>query len=268
MGSYSPRHLQRESKILNKAGRRGVAVVAAGVVAVPLAGVESAAAAPAAGLAQTAPHIAAVSGPATVSNVAALSGTAAAGRLATSVRIGPTVRYGSRGHAVKVVQRKLGGLAVDGIFGPLTRARVWAFQRRHHLVVDGIVGRHTWTALGGYPRAASPAPSRSGVVNIAMSLRGIRYSWGGSSPSQGFDCSGFTSYVFRRAGISIPRTASAQAARATRVSAPRPGDLVFWGYPAYHVAIYLGHGKIVAARRPGTVVGVQNLWGGHYFGRI
>jgi len=264
MGSYSPRHLQRESKILNKVGRRGVAVAAAGAVVVPLVGMESASAAPAAGLAQTAAHVAAVS-----SAPAAASTAAAVGHLTTSVRIGPTVRYGSRGYAVKVVQRKLGGLVVDGIFGKLTRAKVRTFQRRHHLVVDGIVGRHTWTALGGYPAAAkrtAPA-SHSSVVNIAMSMRGVPYRYGGASPS-GFDCSGFTSYVYRRAGITIPRTASAQAARATRVSSPRPGDLVFWGYPAYHVAIYLGNGKIIAARRPGTVVGVQNIWGSHYFGRI
>jgi len=261
MGSYSPRHLQRESKILNKVGLRGVAVAAAGAVVVPLAGMESASAAPNTGFAQTATHAAAVSNAPSISH------------LTSAVRIGPTVRYGSRGYAVKVVQRKLGGLVVDGIFGKLTRAKVKTFQRRHHLVADGIVGRYTWTALGGYPAAApkpkpKPAPkSHSSIVNIAMSLRGVPYRYGGASPS-GFDCSGFTSYVYRRAGISIPRTASAQAARATRVSSPRPGDLVFWGYPAYHVAIYIGGGKIIAARRPGTVVGVQSLWGSHYFGRI
>lgn len=256
MGSYSPRHLQRESKILSKVGRRGAAVAAAGAVVVPLAGMESASAATNTGLAQA-------------TRVAAVSSAPAAGRLAASVRIGPTVRYGSRGYAVKVVQRKLGGLAVDGIFGARTRSTVKAFQRRHHLAADGIVGRHTWAALGGYP-GSSPAPapqSHSSIVNIAMKYRGVPYRWGGASPS-GFDCSGFTEYVYRRAGISIPRTASGQAARASRVSSPRPGDLVFWGYPAYHVAIYIGGGKIIAARTPGTVVGVQNLWGSHYFGRI
>jgi cell wall-associated NlpC family hydrolase len=205
----------------------------------------------------------------TASHGAAVSNVTAASHLTASVRIGPTVRYGSRGYAVKVVQRKLGGLVVDGVFGQRTRSKVRAFQYRHRLVADGIVGPHTWAALGGYPGSSTPpAPrSHSSVVNIAMSLRGTPYRYGGASPA-GFDCSGFTSYVYRRAGISIPRTASAQAARSTRVSSPRPGDLVFWGYPAYHVAIYIGGGKIIAARRPGTVVGVQNLWGSHYFGRI
>lgn len=259
MGSYSPRHLKREPKVLNKVGRRGLAVAAAGAVVVPLVGMENASAAPSAGLTQT-------------GSVQAAGQVQAAGHLATAVRIGPTVRYGSRGAAVKVVQRKVGGLAVDGIFGPRTRTKVKSFQRAHRLVTDGIVGRLTWTALGGYGSAPTtkpkPAPkSNSSVVSIAMGLRGTPYRWGGTSPS-GFDCSGFTQYVYRQAGKSIPRTASAQAAAATRVSSPRPGDLIFWGSPAYHNGIYLGNGKMIAARTPGTVVSVQNVWGSHYYGRI
>lgn len=249
MGSYSPRHQKREPKVLNKVGRRGIAVAAVGAVVVPVAGMESASAAPSTGMTQVA-H------------------AQAAATVSASVHVGPTVRYGSRGTAVKVVQRKLHGLAVDGIFGPRTRTKVKAFQRSHRLVADGIVGPKTWAKLGGYPRSAPAPVSHSSVVSIAMHYRGVGYRYGGSSPSAGFDCSGFTSYVFHRAGHSIPRTASAQAARATRVSTPRPGDLVFWGSPAYHVAIYVGGGKVIAARKPGTVVSVQNLWGSHYFGRI
>lgn len=257
MGSYSPRHLKRQPKMLDKVGRRSVAVAAAGAVVIPVVGMETASAATGAGVAQAA-------------QVHAGSSTPAAGILAASVNVGPTISYGSRGAAVKVLQQKLHGLVADGIFGSQTRAKVKSFQRAHRLVQDGIVGPRTWTALGGYPRSApTPAPpkSHSSIVSIAMQYRGVPYRYGGASPS-GFDCSGFTSYVYRRAGINIPRTASAQAARATRVSSPRPGDLVFWGYPAYHVAIYIGGGQVIAARHPGTVVGVQNLWGSHYFGRI
>jgi len=259
MGSYSPRHLKREPKVLNKIGRRGIAAAAAGAVAVPLVGMETAAAAPSTGLVQA-------------SAVQAAGHVSAVGHVAATVHVGPTVRWGSRGSAVKTVQRKLHGLAVDGIFGPRTNSKVRSFQRAHHLVVDGIVGPHTWRALGGAKAAPKPAPkpsshSNSSVVSIAMSLRGTPYRYGGASRS-GFDCSGFTQYVYRQAGKRIPRTASAQAAAAYRVSNPRPGDLMFWGNPAYHAGIYLGNGKMIAARRPGTVVGVQNLWGSHYFGRI
>ncbi len=107
--------------------------------------------------------------------------------------------------------------------------------------------------------AIDPAPTASGIVGIAQSMFGVPYVYGGSSPS-GFDCSGFTSWVYRHAGISIPRTASAQQASATRVSSPQPGDLVFFGYPAYHVGIYVSPGRMIDAQRPGTVVGYHSIW--------
>ncbi|GAA1994152.1 hypothetical protein GCM10009817_40550 [Terrabacter lapilli] len=105
----------------------------------------------------------------------------------------------------------------------------------------------------------APAPSASGIVGIAQSLFGIPYVYGGTTPS-GFDCSGFTSYVYRQAGISIPRTASAQQAAATPVSSPSPGDLVFFGSPAYHVGIYVSPGRMIDAQRPGTVTGNHSIW--------
>ena len=113
--------------------------------------------------------------------------------------------------------------------------------------------RTTRTAL------PDPAPSASGIVGIAKSMFGVAYVYGGSSPS-GFDCSGLTSWVYRQAGISIPRTASAQQAAATRVSSPRAGDLVFFGYPAYHVGIYVSPGTMIDAQRPGTTIGYHSIW--------
>jgi peptidoglycan hydrolase-like protein with peptidoglycan-binding domain len=59
----------------------------------------------------------------------------------------PWLRFGSTGSYVRELQQRLGGLAVDGIFGPKTRAGVFAFQSSHHLMVDGIVGTQTWAAL-------------------------------------------------------------------------------------------------------------------------
>lgn len=97
---------------------------------------------------------------------------------------------------------------------------------------------------------AAPAPAASGnsIVDIAFRYVGTPYVWGGSSPS-GFDCSGFTWYVFQQVGISIPRGSSAQAGAGTVVSASeaRPGDLVWW--PG-HIGIYLGDGQHIAARNP------------------
>jgi cell wall-associated NlpC family hydrolase len=105
----------------------------------------------------------------------------------------------------------------------------------------------------------APDPSATGIIGIAQSLFGVPYVYGGTTPS-GFDCSGFTSYVYRQAGIDIPRTASAQAAASTPVSSPRPGDLVFFGTPIYHVGIYVSPGRMIDAQRPGTVVGNHSIW--------
>ncbi|WP_158607676.1 peptidoglycan-binding protein [Flexivirga caeni] len=181
------------------------------------------------------------------------------------------LRYGSTGANVQVAQQRLGGLATDGIFGVDTLARVKAFQGSKGLSVDGIIGPLTWAALGGYPCGTSggggnptPPPSNNqgvnAVVSIAEKYLGIPYVWGGSSPSQGFDCSGLTSYVYRQAGIYIPRTASAQQAYMRSTWNPQPGDLVFFGYPAYHVGIYVSPGMMIAAPRPGQVVQEQAIW--------
>lgn len=105
------------------------------------------------------------------------------------------------------------------------------------------------------------AQSSSGIVNIARGLLGIPYVYGGTTPS-GFDCSGFTSYVYRQAGISIPRTASQQQAAATRVSNPQPGDLVFFGSPAWHVAIYTGPGTMIDSPRPGKSTSERAIFSG------
>ncbi len=112
--------------------------------------------------------------------------------------------------------------------------------------------------------AADPGdnlPAASGVVAIARQYIGVPYVYGGSSPS-GFDCSGFTSYVFAKVGKSLPRTAAAQQAAARRVSQPQPGDLVFFGSPAYHVGIYVGNGQMIDAPRTGMSVTVRPIFGG------
>ena len=114
--------------------------------------------------------------------------------------------------------------------------------------------------------SAALNPSGNDIVSIALSLTGIPYVYGGSTPA-GFDCSGFTQYVYARAGISIPRTSGAQGAAGTFVSASeaRPGDLVWHAYG--HVGIYAGNGMVVEATTPGSVTKVQPLWGNYSFVR-
>ncbi|MDN3017647.1 NlpC/P60 family protein [Paenibacillus sp. BSR1-1] len=106
--------------------------------------------------------------------------------------------------------------------------------------------------------AAVPASSgdASAVIAYAKQFLGVPYVWGGSTPS-GFDCSGFTSYVFRNAaGINLPRVSRDQQNVGTRISPSQvqPGDLVFRGNPAYHVGIYIGNGQYIHAPQTGDVV--------------
>ena len=108
--------------------------------------------------------------------------------------------------------------------------------------------------------SSSAKQSSSQVVNIARTLLGIAYVYGGDDPS-GFDCSGFTQYVFRKAGISLPRTASAQQREGTRVSNPQPGDLVFYGSPAWHVGIYTGGDMMIDSPRTGKSTSERNMFG-------
>lgn len=124
------------------------------------------------------------------------------------------------------------------------------------------------------PPTTTPAPtvpaSSSGIVSIAERFIGSPYVYGGSSPA-GFDCSGFTSYVYGLAGKSIPRTATAQMNAAVRVSSPQPGDLIFFGSGsyAYHVAIYVGNGMMIDANHPGGTVGIRAIYSGvSGYGRI
>jgi cell wall-associated NlpC family hydrolase len=103
-------------------------------------------------------------------------------------------------------------------------------------------------------------PAAGGVLAIAAQYKGLMYSYGGTSPSTGFDCSGFTSYVFRQIGISLPRTAEQQRQAVSPVSNPQPGDLVFFGSPAYHVGIYAGNGMMWDSPRSGKAVDLRSIW--------
>lgn len=116
--------------------------------------------------------------------------------------------------------------------------------------------------------APAPAPSVSGgsVIGIANGLKGVPYSYGGGSTS-GFDCSGFTSYVFARAGRSLPRTAAGQYSATRRVSRSQaqPGDLVFFaqGGGIDHVGIYLGGGNFIGSQSS-TGVAVSTINSGYW----
>ncbi len=93
---------------------------------------------------------------------------------------------------------------------------------------------------------AAGSGATSGLAGIAYTGIGNPYVWGGTTPS-GWDCSGFTQWVYAQAGISIPRVNAWNAMKPT--SAPAPGDLVMQNGGA-HVGIYVGNGMMISALNP------------------
>jgi cell wall-associated NlpC family hydrolase len=98
------------------------------------------------------------------------------------------------------------------------------------------------------------------ALRAAARKLGRPYVWGASGPGS-FDCSGLTSWAFRQAGITLPRSSSAQARVGTPVSwnEMQPGDLVFYYSPVSHVGIYAGGGKMINAPQSGDVVKYQTV---------
>lgn len=102
------------------------------------------------------------------------------------------------------------------------------------------------------------------VAELALDYRGRPYVYGGSGPD-GFDCSGFTRYLYSRVGIGLPHSSYAQwdSGRHIPRAELRPGDLVFFAGLS-HVGLYLGHGRFIHAPHTGLDVSVASLHFGWY----
>lgn len=106
---------------------------------------------------------------------------------------------------------------------------------------------------------------RSQLVNYALQFVGNRYVWGGTSLTNGVDCSGFTMRVMEKFGVSLPHYSGSQAQMGKKVTSAtmKPGDLIFYAGSngkVNHVAIYIGNGRIVhaASRRSGIKTSTWN----------
>ena len=115
-------------------------------------------------------------------------------------------------------------------------------------------------AHAGKARAATVSAKAIWVVQIALKQRGVPYRWGGISPRTGFDCSGFTRWVYAHVGINLPHSAYAQFSMGRRVSLGqlKPGDLLFF-YGLGHVGMYLGRGRYIDAPNSGARVHISWL---------
>jgi cell wall-associated NlpC family hydrolase len=130
------------------------------------------------------------------------------------------------------------------------------------------------TSLQFTPKGSIPPPLSTTAVALewAFAELGQPYVWGATGPNS-FDCSGLTQFVWRQAGVNIPRVASAQYAWTIPVPLSQllPGDLVFYGTTdIHHVGIYIGNGLMINAPHTGTVVQVSSIWWSDLagFGRV
>lgn len=140
------------------------------------------------------------------------------------------------------------------------------------LVTEGEPPATTSSRSQEEPRSATTTTaqaSSNNVVQVAESYEGSRYVSGGSSPS-GFDCSGFTQYVYGKCGITLSRTSYTQATQGTAVgkSELQPGDLLLFHYYGSssigHVGIYVGNGKFIHAANSNRGVVYDSIESGYY----
>jgi cell wall-associated NlpC family hydrolase len=155
------------------------------------------------------------------------------------------------------------------------RQAALARQARARLAVAEADERSAASVLGadGAPIGSFVAPPAryGGVVGVAMQYLGTPYQWGGSSPSTGFDCSGFVMFVYSQVGVSLPHNAAAQYGHGAPVSRDdlQAGDIVFFDGLG-HNGIYIGGGQFIHSPHTGDVVKISSLsdawYGSRYVG--
>ena len=199
------------------------------------------------------------------------------------------LKEGVSGEDVQALQEKLkalGFLNIDNTtnyYGSQTVEAVTNFQKAYGLRIDGIAGRETIETINNVfinkgrkprPKSATRGGSRNAslgqnIVATAKKYLGTPYRSGGSSP-KGFDCSGFTYYIFQQYGISIPRCSADQGSVGTTISKSdlQIGDLVIFQntYKAgpSHAGIYVGNGNFIHSSSSGGSVMISNLTSGYY----
>ena len=155
---------------------------------------------------------------------------------------------------------------------PRTTATDWmSAATAAGLVVDASRPPAAATSSPAGATDASPmvdgTDRESAITGKALQYLGVPYLWGGTDPSKGLDCSGFTQLVYKSQGVDLPRVSSQQATAGRAVPSmaeARPGDLLFFDYSPErpgidHVGIFMGDGKMIAAPQPGEVVKIQSV---------
>ena len=162
---------------------------------------------------------------------------------------------------------KVGSLAPGSVVKALEIVDGW--YRLENGYISGDYAAQCDPSEAAAPAAASVSSGRGQqVANLAKQFVGYRYVHGGSSPS-GFDCSGFTSYLYRQFGVNISRVPAGQMSSGHKVSRSelQPGDIIAFntnGRGISHVGLYIGNGQIIHASNPSDGVKINNLSSSYY----
>ncbi len=221
-----------------------------------------------------------------------------------------TLAAGMKGSAVTKLQKRLKTLgyydgSATGLYGQLTEKAVAYYQKLNKLTDDGVAGKKTQSSIYSSKAKTEKEARRStssdssdsssdsdssndedtdqsskgqakgeAVVEYAKKFLGVPYVYGGDGPKS-FDCTGFTCYVYKHFGVSLPRSAQSQGysdygVKITKKSDLMPGDLIFFNSQrdsdrSDHAGIYIGNGKYIHAPYTGTVVKISKLSDRHDF---
>jgi cell wall-associated NlpC family hydrolase len=174
-----------------------------------------------------------------------------------------------RGEKVNILQKSNGWLKIKSSDGKTG----WVSSK--YISTKSVNSSKSKTSRGGdvgrsskdeYEITTSDDARGQQVIEYAKKFLGTKYVYGGNSPEEGFDCSGFTKYVYRHFDVSLDRTAAEQATQGKKVSRDnlKTGDLIFFdtdgGYNHInHVGIYIGNGKFIHASSPRYDVTITEL---------
>jgi cell wall-associated NlpC family hydrolase len=206
----------------------------------------------------------------------ALAGMLTIGTSPSFAALGDEVlKEGMQNNDIKVLQQCLKDLGyfknedTTTYYGDITKKAVMDFQQNKGLDVDGVFGPNSYKTLIN----ATSSPSRSdegrrsktiSIISTAKKYLKVPYVFGGTSAS-GFDCSGYTSFVYSQNGISLPRTSQDQAQAGTKIEKANVqiGDLLIFSntYKSgpSHAGIYLGNNQFIHASSTGKGVIISEL---------
>ncbi|MGG1572285.1 peptidoglycan-binding protein [Fictibacillus sp. NRS-1165] len=196
------------------------------------------------------------------------------------------LRLNSVGPQVYQLQSNLKALGfytykMDNIFGKMTESSVKSFQKAYKLPVTGVADSRTIEKItaevkkkGIEPAKPETAAKPFSVINLvgdAAELVGTPYTWGGDTLEEGFDCSGFLVYLFKKQNVQLPRTVASIWSAGKPLSKPKVGDIVF--FETYkkgpsHAGIYIGNSNFVHSGSRGVTVSDFRLsyWTDRYLG--